>query len=403
MKVSFPHMGCVTGYKRLMEKLGHEVIMPERPSQRTMELGAKYSPEFICFPFKVMTGTYIECAEKGVELIVSSGGNGPCRAGMYPDVHQKVLSELGYKTEVMVFDNMFKDFKGFVATAKKLINGTNIFKAAGIAAYVYALIKKMDKLEKRLKIMRAYEINQGDFSKAWKNIVSMFEKTNTIRDVNRTYKKALEIFESIPRREVKDEERIRVGIVGEIYVIMEPTVNKNVEETLNSLGVEVENVQYISDWVEHNVVPKWLPFPRSHRIFNSSDKISPINCGGHDKENMGWVLDFAKRGFDGVVHLMPFACLPELVNLGKFPAVSKKLNMPIISLSLDEQMGEAHVKTRLEAFTDLIRSKHFAKQKSTQSNVADSLESAARKVGTKVDKVKENLQTSPVSPEYQTK
>lgn len=402
MKVSFPHMGCVTGYKRLMEKLGHEVIMPERPSQRTMELGAKYSPEFICFPFKVMTGTYIECAEKGTELIVSSGGNGPCRAGMYPDVHQKVLQELGYKTDVIVFDSMFKDFRAFIQTAKKIMNGTNIFKTLGIAAYVYALIKKMDKLEKRLKIMRAYEINQGDFSKAWKNIVSMFEKTNTIRDVNRTYKKALEIFDSIPCREVKEENRIRVGIVGEIYVIMEPTVNKNVEEILNSLGVEVENVQYISDWVEHNVIPKWLPFPKSHRVFDSSDKISPINCGGHDKENMGWVLDFAKRGFDGVVHLMPFACLPELVNLGKFPAVSKELNMPIMSLSLDEQMGEAHVKTRLEAFTDLIKSKHYAKQNAAVNNVTDSFESAARKVGTKVDKVKENLQTSPVSAEYQT-
>lgn len=403
MKVSFPHMGCVTGYKRLMEKLGHEVIMPEKPSQKTMELGVKYSPEFICFPFKVMTGTYIECAQRGAQLIVSSGGNGPCRAGMYPDVHQKVLKELGYNTEVMVFDNMFKDFKGFVHTAKKLVNGTNIFKVAGIASYVWTLIKKMDNLEKRMKIMRAYEVNQGDFSNAWKTIVGMFEKTNTIRDVNRTYKKAVEIFEAIPCRKVNESERIRVGIVGEIYVIMESAVNKNVEEILNSLGVEVENVQYISDWVEHNVIPKWLPFPKSHRVFNSSDKISPINCGGHDKENMGWVLDFAKRGFDGVVHLMPFACLPELVNLGKFPAVSEKLNMPIISLSLDEQMGEAHVKTRLEAFSDLIKSKHNAKQEVSQRIVTDSLESAARKVGTKVDKVKENLQTSPAAPEYQTK
>lgn len=403
MKVSFPHMGCVTGYKRLMEKLGHEVIMPEKPSQKTMELGVKYSPEFICFPFKVMTGTYIECAQRGAQLIVSSGGNGPCRAGMYPDVHQKVLWELGYNTEVMVFDNMFKDFKGFVRTAKKLVNGTNIFKVAGIAAYVWTLIKKMDNLEKRMKIMRAYEINQGDFSKAWKKIVGMFEKTNTIRDVNRAYKKAVEMFEAIPCRKVKESERIRVGIVGEIYVIMESAVNKNVEEILNSLGVEVENVQYISDWVEHNVIPKWLPFPKSHRVFNSSDKISPINCGGHDKENMGWVLDFAKRGFDGVVHLMPFACLPELVNLGKFPAVSEKLNMPIISLSLDEQMGEAHVKTRLEAFSDLIKSKHNAKQEVTQETAVDSLENAARKVGTKVDKVKENLQASPAAPKYQTK
>ncbi len=399
MKTSFPHMGCVTGYKVLLEKLGHEVIMPDAPSQRTMELGVKYSPEFICFPFKVMMGTYIECAEKGAELIVSSGGAGPCRAGMYPDVHQKVLRELGYNTKVVVFDSMFQDFNAFYEKVKAVKNGTPNRKLPGLALFCYKLIKKMDKLEKQMKILRAYEINRGDYSKAWKDIVKMFEKCDTIRDVDRTYKQALEIFEAIPRRKVEENQRIRVGIVGEIYVIMEPTVNKNVEEILNSLGVEVENVQYISDWVEHNIMPKWLPFPKSHRVFRMSDKVAPLNCGGHDKENMGWVHDFARRGFDGVVHLMPFACLPELVNLGKFPAISKELNLPIMSLSLDEQMGEAHVKTRLEAFTDLIKSKHYAKQKQGIGDaIGSAAQSAARKAQSKAQEVKDNLAASSHTP-----
>lgn len=402
MKISFPHMGCVTGYKRFLEKLGHEVIMPEPPSQKTIEIGVKYSPEFICFPFKAMMGTYIECAEKGTELILASGGAGPCRAGMYPDVHQKVLNELGYKTEVIVFDSLFKDFKAFYRKAMTVKNGVSTVKMIGAAKFAYNLIKKMDKLEKRMKILRAYEINQGDFTNAWKDIKVMFDKCDTNREINRTYKKSVEIFDNIPMREVEESNKIRVGIVGEIYVVMEPTINKNVEELLNSMGVEVENVQYISDWVEHNIVPQWLPFPKSHRVFKMSDDIAPINCGGHDKENMGWVLDFAKRGFDGVVHLMPFACLPELVNLGKFPAVSEELNLPIMSLSLDEQMGEAHVKTRLEAFTDLVRGKHFAKQKAMRQGVTDSIEEVAKKVGTKVEEVKDNL-TPQSPPEYQTK
>lgn len=364
MKVSFPHMGCVTGYKLLLEKLGHEVIMPQRPSQRTMELGVKYSPEFICFPFKVMMGTYIECAEAGAEMIITSGGCGPCRAGMYPDVHQKVLNELGYNVRVVVFDSMFQDFGAFCEKLKAVKNGTPTPKLLKYISFAFDVIKKMDTLEKQLKIRRAHEKNIGDFSRAWQKIVRIFEKCGNKKDAKQAYQKAIEIFDSIPVTEVKESDRIRVGIVGEIYVVMEPTVNKNVEEILNNLGIEVENVQYISDWVMHNIVPAHLPFPKSHRVFRLSDPVAPINCGGHDKENMGWVFDFAQRGFDGVVHLMPFACLPELVNLGKFPAISNELNMPILSLSLDEQMGEAHVKTRLEAFSDLIRSKHNAKNNS---------------------------------------
>ena len=373
MKVSFPHMGCVTGYKLLLEKLGHEVIMPQRPSQRTMELGVKYSPEFICFPFKVMMGTYIECAEAGAEMIITSGGCGPCRAGMYPDVHQKVLNELGYNVRVVVFDSMFQDFGAFCEKLKAVKNGTPTPKLLKYISFAFDVIKKMDTIEKQLKIRRAYEKNIGDFSRAWQKIVRIFEKCGNKKDAKQAYQKAIEIFDSIPVTEVKESDRIRVGIVGEIYVVMEPTVNKNVEEILNNLGIEVENVQYISDWVMHNIVPAHLPFPKSHRVFRLSDPVAPINCGGHDKENMGWVFDFAQRGFDGVVHLMPFACLPELVNLGKFPAISNELNMPILSLSLDEQMGEAHVKTRLEAFSDLIRSKHNAKN-NFESAAADSSE-----------------------------
>ncbi|MEG1441691.1 MAG: hypothetical protein RSC29_03425 [Oscillospiraceae bacterium] len=217
----------------------------------------------------------------------------------------------------------------------------------------------MDKQEKKLKILRAYEINFGEFNRAWNNIISDFDSCTTIKDVRHAYKCGLDTLTKIPIKNVPENDKIRVGIVGEIYVIMERSVNKNIEETLNTLGVEVENVQYTSDWVRDHLTPQWFPYPKVHRVAKLSDEVSPLNTGGHEKHNMGWIFDFKKRGFDGVVHLMPFACLPELVNLGKFPAISKELDMPILSLSLDEQLGEAHIKTRVEAFTDLIRSKHF--------------------------------------------
>ena len=48
MKVGFPYMGQVLAYKKLLESLGHEVIMPPEPTKRTFELGVLYIPEFIC-------------------------------------------------------------------------------------------------------------------------------------------------------------------------------------------------------------------------------------------------------------------------------------------------------------------------------------------------------------------
>ncbi len=53
--------------------------------------------------------------------------------------------------------------------------------------------------------MRAYEINQGDFFKNMekKNIKNMFDKCDTYSEINKTYKKALRMFDSIPMRQVE--------------------------------------------------------------------------------------------------------------------------------------------------------------------------------------------------------
>ncbi|MFW6035726.1 MAG: acyl-CoA dehydratase activase-related protein, partial [Halothermotrichaceae bacterium] len=96
MKVTFPYMGPVVGYKKLFELLGFDVVVPPRPTQKTIDLGAKHSPEFACFPFKVLMGSYIEACNMGAEMVVSSGGHGPCRAGFYGEVHERVLHSLGY-------------------------------------------------------------------------------------------------------------------------------------------------------------------------------------------------------------------------------------------------------------------------------------------------------------------
>ena len=71
------------------------------------------------------------------------------------------------------------------------------------------------------------------------------------------------------------------------------------------------------------------------------------------------MIDFAERGFDAVIHLMPFSCLPELVNRSIIPQLSEDLDMPILSISLDEQMGTANLQTRLEAFMELVKGKKF--------------------------------------------
>jgi len=74
---------------------------------------------------------------------------------------------------------------------------------------------------------------------------------------------------------------------------------------------------------------------------------------------VGGAIDFARKGYDGVVHVMPFTCMPEIVAQGILTRVSRDLSFPILTLIFDEHTGEAGVNTRLEAFVDLLQARRW--------------------------------------------
>ncbi|HAD20369.1 MAG TPA: hypothetical protein DCF42_08240, partial [Lachnospiraceae bacterium] len=79
--------------------LGSRYLAPPAMTKRTIELGAKYSPDYVCAPFKCMMGCYIEALEKGANVLIQTGGT--CRLGYYGELHEKILKDLGYDFRIM--------------------------------------------------------------------------------------------------------------------------------------------------------------------------------------------------------------------------------------------------------------------------------------------------------------
>lgn len=362
MKVSFPHMSPVIVYKKLMEMLGHEVIMPPTPTQKTIDLGVKYSPEFACFPLKVILGSYIEAIEKGAQVIVTSGGDGPCRAGYYGELHSRILKNLGYDVEIIVLDALFPNFNDFMKKALKIKGKSSIAHVLKTLKVVYRQVNAIDRMDKRISMIRAYEVNEGDCDKAWEKILDLFDKVYSVKEVEAAEVEANRILDDIPVVKVSDKNRIKVGIVGEIYVVMEASINMEMQKLVGSLGAETERSQYLSDWVEHNIIPKMFRNKKVENIIKKGEEFIEIEIGGHAKENVGFIKDFSERGFDGIIHLMPFGCLPELVTQSILPSMTESMDIPVLTIPIDEQTGKANNLTRIEAFIDLLKSKKNLKQ-----------------------------------------
>jgi len=350
-------MGPVILYEKVLEKFGHEVIMPLRPNKRTIELGAKYSPEFACFPFKVLMGTYIQTCERGVDIIVSSGGHGPCRAGFYGEIHKRILKQMGFDVHVVIFDSFFRNPKKFIKELRFIRNGKSLIKAIPTALFCYKLLQYIDTVEKRITKIRPYEKIFGQTDEAFDKINNLLRNTYNYKQLAENSEKCDEILNSIERHEVEEDDRIRIGIVGEIYVVMESSVNGEIEKKLNYLGCETVRSQYLLEWVDFNFFPVKSKKQHELDILKKGEEYIEINIGGHAKQTVGSIADFRDRGFDGIVHLMPFSCLPELVSQSVIQTLSKEI--PVMTLSLDEQTGTANNQTRIEAFVDLLKNKKY--------------------------------------------
>ncbi|HHT66195.1 MAG TPA: CoA protein activase, partial [Clostridiales bacterium] len=86
-------------------------------------------------------------------------------------------------------------------------------------------------------------------------------------------------------------------------------------------------------------------------------KYLDLCIGGHAWETVASTVHYVDAGLDGVIQVLPFGCMPEIVAESILPSISRDLNFPIMTLTMDELTGEAGYMTRLEAFVDLLLQK----------------------------------------------
>ena len=361
MKITFPHMGNVyIAGKAFMEELGQEVIPPPRCSNRTLELGTKYSPEMMCLPFKINIGNYIESIEKGADTILLTGSCGPCRFGYYSVLEKNILLDLGYDVDVIVFDPIGEGvgkLKDSVSKALNVRKTKDIIRAGKLG---WPLIRKTDELTQFANEKRAYAIDSNDVDIVMEDYYQNIENTYGAAELLNLIDETHEKLEAIKIDKNKDP--IKIGIIGEIYTIVEPFVNLEVEKKLGHMGVYVEKSLTPTLWVEQHI----SKFPFGSKEVNEMFKLAKpylrTLVGGHTRETVGSAISYSLKGFDGVIQILPLNCMPEIVAKSILPTVQKDYNIPIMTLVVDEMTGEAGYLTRLEAFVDLLKKRREDKK-----------------------------------------
>jgi len=357
MRIGMPHMGnAYIPFKALFRRLNVDFVLPPVSNRRTLSLGVRYSPEGLCIPFKLTLGNLIEAAELGADTLLMPSGSGICRLGYYANTQEQILHDMGYNNvEVVRVDFSEHKLSGLLKIIKRLSNNapwTRIIPAFRIGL---AKLKTLDKMERMVQKVRAVELVKGTANRLYAKAIKAIDEA----DDNKTLKKVEKGYISQLNQVAKDSQAqpLIVGIVGEFYVLLEPFSNLDVESELGKLGVEVRRRLFLSGWTKFTLFLNSLGINETARIHKAALPYLKRDIGGDGWESVGEKVLHAKK-YDGLIHLAPFTCMPEIVAQNIMP--STKENIPVLTILCDEQTTKTGMLTRLEAFVDLLERKRRA-------------------------------------------
>ncbi len=348
-KILIPNMAPVQFrlMAAIMEQAGYQCELLENCGSQVAELGLKYVHNDTCYPALLVIGQFLDALNSGkydldhTALIITQTGGG-CRASNYIHLLRKALVKAGYGQIPVVslnFSGLEKD-SGFPLTL------TMIRRLLSVIYYGDLLVTLRAQTE-------PYEINKGEteaMQEKWiGRLRELFlqDKGWHGREVKANMPKIAADFASIP---VKRVPKIKVGVVGEIYVKYSPLGNNDLEKFLASQDCEV-NIPGLMGFVQYCVYNfsetarlyggNVLTLNASSLLLNIIGKtekvmIDSLKANGYHapmpflelvkqadgvistgtKMGEGWLLtaemvELVRTGYENIVCAQPFGCLPN--------------------------------------------------------------------------------------------
>ncbi|MGN0030842.1 MAG: CoA protein activase [Candidatus Gastranaerophilaceae bacterium] len=371
-KISFPHMGTISyAWSAALRIIGCEPHIEPYTSKKALSLGTKHAPEAICLPYKLILGNFIEAIEGGADYVAMITSPGCCRLGEYGKCIANALSDLGYEAKYLELQ-LYDGIKGLYNFLKDASGKNNpvLFSRAILIAILKVFV--LDKLESLHSYYRARELKQGDSEKHYKKALKIIDENDTVLGLKKANK---QIVEEMKLVEINpDKEVLNVDITGEIYVVNDEFSNQGIEKELGRMGVQVRRSLTVSSFLKDAIIPKIFRKGETH--LQRADRLAKPylmrDIGGDALECVSDVAYANERGIDGIIHLSPFTCMPEIMSQNIFPSMREDCEIPILPLILDEQTGRAGYITRIEAFVDLMRRrKRKLKMQKNEQNVKE--------------------------------
>ena len=320
-----------------------KILKTPKITNKTIELGSKNSPDFLCTPFKYTLGSFIECLDKGANVLIQMGGG--CRYGYYYLLQEQILKDLGYNFKYYnLVSKGHTSIKEIYKILKELNPKLNIIKSIYYFLISKKMVKYMDLIDDYVRKNVGFEVCKGEFNKEVNNMLKDFSNVRSIIGLRRVFKRYNKKIRNIKTN--KPKTRLRIGIIGELYTLMEPFANYNIESLISSYGVEIKRFT--------NVTYLLFQKAKKNKKYLKKLKCVKYKLGADAMDNIYYTKWLIKNNYDGIVHIKSSFCTPEIGSMGIINKICEENNVPVIFMSMDSNTSKVGLETRIEAFIDML-------------------------------------------------
>ena len=362
---------------------GYRVEVLKNEGRAVVDEGLKHVHNDACFPALCVIGQFLDALKSGkydVEhtavLITQSGGG--CRASNYVPLIRRAL-----KAEFPHVPVLSLNFSG-------LEKDSGLEVGAGLLLRMGYAIFYGDLLMSVYNQTKPYEKHAGDCDRAREDCLASLKRAFEGKGYRRCKRRVKEILKAFGEIPVEKEKKIKVGIVGEIYVKYSPLGNSHLEEFLLAEGCE-PNVPALMDFVMYCIVNvlndkkyyghksktailfalvyKWL-YGKQKKIIKWTKEFSrfePLHDFEHLRKHAdrvinqgvkmgeGWLIPaemaaLCESGCSNIVCAQPFGCLPNHI-AGKGASRSVKALYPtanVVPVDYDPSATKVNQENRIK-------------------------------------------------------
>lgn len=320
----------------------YKIILPII-NKETIESGSKHSPDFVCTPFKYTLGTLINSLDMGADILIQFGGG--CRYGYYASLQEEILKKLGYKFRMYNLIVAGKtDIKRIIKIIKEIDPKIKLRKVLKYGLITLKMVKYMDKIDDYIRMNIGFEVEKGSFLKLKDKMLEEFFSAKGLIDLKIKYYKYKRLFRKIKIN--KPKHHLKVGVIGELYTLMENNANYEIEYMLAENGIAIKrftNVTYLL-LKKRKKVKKYL-----RKLKNIKYKM-----GADAVDNIYHTRYFCKKKYDGIVHIKSSFCTPEIGAMPIIQKIAREFSVPVIFFSFNTNTSKVGLQTRIEAFVDML-------------------------------------------------